>query len=169
MAAIAQPLTLEEFHTRYAGEKPYYEYWFGEAVQKSVGTWFHSILQGILVGLLRKAGYKAATELELRIDPEWEPVADVAGSLKSITTRYPTEPLDVVVEVLSPEDRMSRVIAKCQNYARIGISQIFVLDPEARLGWQWGHNTLEPITSLTLNNGSVIDLTKVWQTLESEA
>ena len=47
MATGVQTLTLEEFRRRYAGRKPYYEYWFGEAVQKTAGTWLHSVLQAI--------------------------------------------------------------------------------------------------------------------------
>jgi len=168
MATAVQPLTLEEFHRRYAGRKPYYEYWFGEAVQKTGGTWLHAVLQAVIGERLRAAGYKAGIELELRIDPQWEPVPDVAGTLRSITGPYPTEAVDVVVEILSPDDRMSYVIAKCQNYARVGIQQIFVLDPEAKLGWQWVNGSLEGISDLKLNNGSAISLGEVWQRLERE-
>lgn len=121
MATAIHLLTLEDFHHRYAGQKPYYEYWFGEAIQKTVGTRLHGVLQRIIAELLLCAGYKTSTELELRIDPQWEPVPDVAGSLKSIHGRYPTEPVDVVVEILSPGDPMSRLIEKCRNYIRIGI------------------------------------------------
>jgi len=37
-AAAEKKLSLEEFHARYDGEKPYYGYWDGEAVQKSMPT-----------------------------------------------------------------------------------------------------------------------------------
>ena len=168
MATAARPLTLEEFRARYAGEKPSYEYWFGEAIQKSMGTWLHSLLQALIAELLRRAGYKAATELELRIDPQWEPVADVVGSLKSIASRYPTEPVDIVVEILSPEDRMSHVMSKCRHYARIGIPQIFVLDPEERVAWRWDSGNLETVSEFNLGNGSTIFLAEVWRRLEEE-
>lgn len=167
MATAAHPLTLEEFHARYAGQKPSYEYWFGEAIQKSMGTWLHSLLQSLIAELLRRVGYKAGTEVELRIDREWEPVADVAGSLKSVTGRYPTDPVDVVVEILSPEDRMSHVMRKCRHYARIGIPQIFVLDPEERVAWRWDSGSLERVSELNLSNGSSICLAEVWQQLEA--
>ena len=169
MATGVQTLTLEEFRRRYAGRKPYYEYWFGEAVQKTAGTWLHSVLQAIAAELLRAAGYEAATELELKIDPQWAPVPDVVGSLKSIAGPYPTEAVDVVIEIFSPDDRMSYVIAKCQNYARIGVPQVFVLDPEAKLGWQWVNGSLESMSDLKLNNGSVIALNEVWRRLGRDA
>ena len=166
MAAAPQLLSLEEFRARYAQEKPYYEYWFGEAVQKTTPTWLHSILQSILGELLRRAGYRAGSELELRIDPNWQPVPDIAGTLKTIREPYPTEPIEVVIEILSPDDRMSYILNKCRHYSRIGIPQIFVFDPESRQAWQWTNNSLEAISQMRLGNGSVIELSSVWQQLD---
>ncbi len=55
MTTSAAPLlTLAEFHARYDGEKPYYELWNGEAIQKSVPIWLHNLLERILAELLRK-------------------------------------------------------------------------------------------------------------------
>ena len=82
MATVTQPLTLEEFHARYRQQKPYFEYWFGEPIQKTRSTWLHAVLQGIMGEALRRAGYKSGFEVELRIDPEWEPVPDVIATLK---------------------------------------------------------------------------------------
>ena len=79
--ATARPnlLSIDEFRYRYAEEKPYYEYWFGEAVQKAAPTVFHALLVSILLSALKQAGYKTGPELELRIDPDWQPKADVAA------------------------------------------------------------------------------------------
>jgi Uma2 family endonuclease len=120
MATASKALTKEEFRSLYAGRKPHFEYWFGEAVQKSMPTWLRSVLQRILGGLLVKAGYKSGSEAELRIDPDWEPVPDVIGTTHTITGPYPTEPVEVVIEILSPEDPMSRMLEKCSHYSRIG-------------------------------------------------
>src|ERR1700760_241788 len=103
MATVTQSLSLEEFRSRYRQQKPHFEYWFGEPVQKTMPTWLHAVLQGILCEVLRRAGYKSGSEVELRIDPRWEPVPDVIATLRPIKD-YPTEPIEVVVEILSPED-----------------------------------------------------------------
>jgi len=42
-------LSPEEFRSRFAGEKPYFEYWDGEAVQKTAPTRLHSLIQEIRV------------------------------------------------------------------------------------------------------------------------
>ncbi len=170
MAAGTQLLTLEEFRLRYADEKPYFEYWFGEAIQKAVPTTVHSLLQKILMYILDQAGYRSAAEVELRIDPDWQPKPDVLASLSPLERPYPTKPVEVVIEVLSPTDAMSFVHEKCQNYARLGFEKIFVLDPEFRKGWEWSRETqnLERIDALWLTNGKSIELAEVWQKLNKE-
>jgi Uma2 family endonuclease len=170
MAAGTQLLTLEEFRLRYANEKPYFEYWFGEAIQKAGATTSHGVLQALLCRFLEQAGYRVAPEIELRIDPNWQPVPDLLASLSRLESPYPTKPVELVVEILSPTDAMSLVHDKCQNYQRLGFQQIFVLDPESRKGWEWSREmqNLERINALRLTNGSSIGLTEVWQELDKE-
>ena len=60
-------LSPEEFHARYSGEKPYFEYWNGEAVQKTSPTRLHSLIQEILVRLLDTMGYDAGISKSIRL------------------------------------------------------------------------------------------------------
>jgi Uma2 family endonuclease len=168
MATVTQPLSLEEFRSRYRQQKPYYEYWFGEPIQKPMPTWLHAVLQGIMREALRRAGYKSGTEVELLIDPQWAPVPDVIATLKSITD-YPTGPIEIGVEILSPDDKLIHVIKKCHQYERIGTEQIFVLDPVGKSAWQWKSGGLDAITQLSLPNGAVVALEEIWQQLEEQA
>ena len=89
MATTADRLTIADFERLYGAQKPHYEYWFGEAVQKTMPAWLHSLLQGIIVMLLKEAGYKAGSELTLKIRPDFEPVPDVAATAGRIEGRYP--------------------------------------------------------------------------------
>jgi len=169
MAAATTLLTLDEYHRCYATENGY-EYWFGEAVRKSVPTLLHSILQIILGEFLYRMGYVSASELDLRIDPNWEPRPDVCAMLTP-QHPYPTRPVAVVAEILSPDDPMSKVFEKCRRYKHIGIGQVFVFDPEAHVGWEWSSATenLERIHILELGNGSKMDLAEVWNELAVRA
>jgi Uma2 family endonuclease len=129
-------LSLDTFHARYADEKPWFEYWDGEAVQKSMPTRLHSLIQKILVKLLDALGYDSGQEITLKLDPNYEPVPDVIAAEGHIGDPYPTEPFEVVIEILSPEspkDSFSRVLRKCHLYANWGIRQVVVIDPKARL------------------------------------
>ncbi len=115
-------------------------------------TVLHALLVKILLLALDRAGYESGSELELRVVEDWQPKADVAGWTE-IDGPYPTKPVDVVVEVLSPEDRMQRVIAKCRQYNRIGVRSIFVMDPESHDAWQWREDNLERIAAMRLPSG----------------
>ncbi|MGA8028099.1 MAG: Uma2 family endonuclease [Bryobacteraceae bacterium] len=170
MATANKTLSLEEFRTHYGGRKPHFEYWFGEAVQKPMPTWLHAVLQGILIEFLKRAGYKAGSELELRIDPDWRPVPDVAGLSESPETSYPTRPVDIVIEVLSPDDDLGRVTEKCRQYARIGILKIFLADPVERKAWEWKRSTQqrELVDVFALPNGRSIALADVWDELAKQ-
>jgi Uma2 family endonuclease len=133
-------LSLDTFHARYADEKHWFEYWDGEAVQKSMPTRLHSLIQKILVKLLDALGYDSGQEITLKLDPNYEPVPDVIAAEGHIGDPYPTEPFEVVIEILSPEspkDSFSRVLRKCHLYANWGIRQVVVIDPKARLIWSF--------------------------------
>ena len=172
MASITASLTLQEYHARYASQSGC-EYWFGEVVRKAVPTWLHSILQVVLSEVFTLAGYTAGSELELRIDPEWEPRPDVAASLH-VEHPYPTRPVDIVAEVLSTDDRMLQVLEKCEHYERIGIPRIFVFDPESKKAWEWDpkRQNLDRIGDgvIYLDNGARIDLDKeIWTEMSRRA
>src|ERR1022692_16424 len=132
-AVEERKLSPEEFRARFAGEKPYFEYWNGEAVQKSMPTRLHSLIQEILVRRLGAMGYDAGQEITLKVDPAYEPIPDVIAAEGSIGDPYPTETFEVAIEILSPEDPFSRVLRKCLLYEKWGIRQVVVVDPKARL------------------------------------
>jgi Uma2 family endonuclease len=161
-------LTLEQFRSLEAqSEGPRLEYWYGTAIAKPMPTWLHSALQRILADLFEAAGYNAAVELELRIDSEWQPKPDVAAALL-MEEPYPTRPIEIVAEVLSPEDEPGRVLAKCRQYQRIGVGQIFVFDPQQRTArtWNASQDALVEIDRMQLGNGTVLLISGVWVALD---
>jgi Uma2 family endonuclease len=167
MSAITS-LSLEQFRSLEAeAEGPRLEYWFGTAIPKTMPTWLHSALQRILADLFEGAGYNSAVELELRIASDWQPKPDVAAALL-VEEPYPTRPIEIVAEVLSPEDEPGRVLAKCRQYQRIGIGQIYVFDPQQRTAriWDAAKDELEDIDRMELGNGTVLLVSGVWSMLD---
>jgi Uma2 family endonuclease len=65
---------------------------------------------------------------------------------------YSPAPPEVVVEVLSPDDRPGRVAAKVQEYLNVGVTVVIVLDPEDELAFVYRPNQqpLELTASETL-------------------
>jgi Uma2 family endonuclease len=137
MSVAAQKLTRDAFREMYAHRKPYYELLDGAAAKKSLPTRLHSILQFILSVMLKELGFKSRPELTLAIDETWEPTPDVCGILGPEEDPYPTHAVAVAIEVLSPDDRFTRVIQKCRQYAAWGIQDILVYDPVSRDVWYW--------------------------------
>jgi len=137
MSAIAEKLSPELFREMYAHRKPYFELLAGEAVQKALPTKLHSILQFVLAVMLKELGFKSRPELTLAIDESWEPTPDVCGIIGPEEDPYPTRAIAVAIEVLSPDDRFTRVIQKCRKYADWGVRDILVFDPAGREAWCW--------------------------------
>lgn len=141
MNAIAEKLGVEQFRRKYAGSKPNFELLAGEAIQKNVPTKAHAVLQFLLCVMLRELGFKSLPELTLAIDDSWEPTPDVCGVLGTVEDPYPTHAVAVAIEILSPDDRFTRVIQKCRRYAEWGVPDILVFDPTGREAWNWDAET----------------------------
>ena len=148
MATALNTLTVSQFDAQYSQAKPYYEFWRGEAIQKSMPNWIHGLLQRILMQLLCDAGFEAASEVKLKIDINLQLVPDVIATKGPIQEPYPTAPVDIVVEILSDDDSMSRVLAKCRAYQQWGFREIYVIDPGPRLTFRWSEHRLEQVDSI---------------------
>ena len=163
MQAVAETnLSLAEFYLRYGGEKPYFEYWDGEAVQKSAPTRLHGLIEELLVRLLRALGFDSGNEITIKLDPAYEPIPDVIAAEGQIGNPYPTEPFEVVIEVLSPQDPFARVLRKCRLYEKWGIRQIIVVDPQERLIWSFENGSARETDIVARRGDSVITAQELW-------
>ena len=50
---------------------------------------------------------------------------------------YPIEPVHLCIEILSPGDRMSEMLAKCEDYHAWGVEATWIVDPESRQAWEY--------------------------------
>ncbi|MBV8114592.1 MAG: Uma2 family endonuclease [Silvibacterium sp.] len=55
-----------------------------------------------------------------------------------------TQPPIAVFEVLSPEDTMTRMMRKLNDYSAMGIPQIWVIDPKGPRSWRFENGQLNP-------------------------
>ncbi|MDQ2840318.1 MAG: hypothetical protein M3Y72_04615 [Acidobacteriota bacterium] len=78
-------------------------------------TWVHGLLQHKIMDLLNEAGLISALEVELRIEPDAHPKPDVVATTKLPNGPYPTEGLDVVVEIISEDNGYQRVKRIAEN------------------------------------------------------
>ena len=134
MVAIEEYLSLND--------KPYREYRDGVLYPKPMPTWSHGVIQSVLAAILRRLGLKAGTEISVRIPGGKVLIPDVIAA-RRIQEPYPTEPVLLCCEILSPEDCLGTMFAKCDEYHAWGVPFCWVIDPVKRTAWEY-HSDGEP-------------------------
>ncbi len=140
MSSVAL-VSVDEYLRR--SEKPYCEYIDGVLHTKPMPTGFHGLIQAAMITLLRRQHIKAATEVTVRISPTKYLIPDVIAA-PAIPNDYPTEPVLLCVEILSPSDRLGAILAKCELYHEWGVPFCWVIDPDKQTAWQY-HAGGEPL------------------------
>jgi Uma2 family endonuclease len=164
MATTAGSLTIAEFIEKYSRAERAYEYWHGEVIPKAMPTWIHAFLQSLIIKLLFEIGYKPGPEVDLRIDPDVIPRPDIIATRGKMEHPYPTKAVEVVVEILSPDDRMSYLLEKCRSYEAWGFEYIYVVDPDSRQVFRWTARGLETVEQLVS-----IPVAQIWSALDEAA
>jgi len=116
--------------------EPACEYIDGVLRPKSMGTKKHALLQHRLCKAIERQGYQALPEITVRVAQTRYLIPDVAVD-REIEDPYPTKPVPLVIEVLSPEDRLGAALAKCEEYHQWGVPVCWVIDPERQTAWEY--------------------------------
>lgn len=124
-------------------DKPYREYRDGVLYPKAIPTKLHSVIQWLLLRVFENQGVEAFPELTLCISPTRYLIPDVAVA-DDFPGPYPTEAVRLCWEILSPEDRLGTMLAKCEEYHAWGVPFCWVIDPVKRAAWEY-HSGGEPI------------------------
>ena len=154
-----------EEYLRYS-EKPNCEYKDGVLYPKAMPAKYHSIIQRVLMTLLLKQGVEAYPELTVRIAPARYLVPDIAVA-GDFPGPYPTEPVLLCCEILSPEDRLGAMLGKCEEYHAWGVPFCWVIDPVKRTAWEY-HSAAEPVrVAATLRAGELsVNLEELFSALD---
>jgi Uma2 family endonuclease len=101
---------------------------------------------GLYIRQIRR-GFVVANDagLILERDPDTVRGPDVAvytlvKKYEDLPTRYPEEMPPLVVEVLSPSDRTSRMMRRLNRFLDKGIALVWLVDPESRNVTIWWRN-----------------------------
>lgn len=144
--------------------EPDAEYLDGQIEVRPMGEFDHADWQQAIVSFLlanKSWNIRALPELRVRISESRYRVPDVtvldrSQPIEQIVTRAPL----AVFEVLSPEDRVLRMQSKLEDYAAMGVGQIWVLHPESGQFQQFSSGGLTPATRLEIQ-GIAADLSGV--------
>lgn len=124
--------------------EPDCDYVDGEIEERNLGEQHHAFVQtaiAVIFSVNRKAwGFRSLTELRLQVSATRFRVPDICviPSSEPIVP-IPTTPPAVCIEVLSPEDRLHRVVKRVQDYRTMGVENIWIIDPQTRECWTIDH------------------------------
>lgn len=130
--SIATSIPVEEYlRTSYS---PDMEYVDGELVEINVGECGHSLVQRNVVTAftVKYPSVFAVPEIRSRVLATRYRLPDVAVVLKPPRGRVLEEAPFIVIEILSEDDRLGRVIDKLHEYATKGVPNIWVFDPRPK-------------------------------------
>ncbi len=168
--ATQVPVTVNEYlHTSYSPDCDYID---GELQERNLGELDHAEVQSALVHWFRNHAkewnIRAFTELRMQITPTRFRVADVCliprdERAEQVLQRPPI----AVIEVLSPEDRISRYQQRFADYRQMGIANIWVVDPRTRRGYDCSATSwIETMFFKVENSPISVDLSVIFAELE---
>jgi len=133
------------------------EYVEGELVERGMPTYLHARIQAILGALFemrRREGTPlfVASELRLAIDPNHRyRIPDICV----FAGPEPTEPVPttsplIVIEIVSPDDRVGETLKKFEEYRLWGVEYIWLIDPVEKKFYSYDSTGLHPVPTLEL-------------------
>jgi Uma2 family endonuclease len=116
--------------------RPDCDYIDGHIEERNLGEWDHGRVQ-LKAGAYFLVHQKewntyASTEQRIEVRSGRFRVPDVCVTLGNPHEKVLTRPPFLCIEILSPEDRMSRVEQRIADYIAMGVPYVWVLDPETR-------------------------------------
>lgn len=153
--------SVEEYlNTTYEPDMAYVD---GVLVDRNEGELQHSLVQGNVIFALRERypGVKILPGVTTRVTETRYRLPDVAVTLSVPEGRFITEAPYVAIEILSDEDRASRFLEKLQDYAAMGVPNIWVFELGLKQMFVYHAKSLNQVEGDTISTGEPrIELTR---------
>lgn len=116
--------------------RPDCDYVDGEVVERNMGERDHNRLQKALLFFFgpreKQWGVEVLQEQRVEVSPSRFRVPDLCMVFGEFKEQVLREPPFLCIEILSPEDRWSRVQQRLEDYIRMGVPNVWVLDPATK-------------------------------------
>lgn len=138
MSALPALVSVEEYlRTVY---EPDCDYVDGVVLERNVGERDHADWQLEIAAYLRERRKQwniyVAIEARVQVSRTRYRVPDICVFLEPRPDEQIfTHPPFLCIEILSPEDRMSRMQVKIDDYLSFGVPYVWVIDPQTHKGW----------------------------------
>ena len=156
MAATA--VTIEEYlSTPYRPDRDYVD---GEVQKRNLGEFDHARLQGEIYAYFharrKQWGVYPVIEQRLQVSASRFRVLDVCVIIGTAPGQIFRTPPFICIEILSPEDRMSRVNERIADYLQFGVPYVWILDPQTRKAWRCTLGAMTEVQELRTENPAMV-------------
>jgi Uma2 family endonuclease len=138
MATTAAQISLDTYLT--TSYEPDVDYVDGVLEDRNVGEYDHNVVQQAIMIWFYLHGkewrIRSIQQQRTKVASTKVRIPDVCVFSRDVPIEQVfTRPQLIAIEVLSPEDRHSRIEARMNNFRSFGVPNLWVVDPETRSGW----------------------------------
>jgi Uma2 family endonuclease len=168
--ATAQISLEEYFHTSYHPDCDYVD---GEVQERNFGGFDHAATQACVGSWFFQHRHDwhlhVLPEMRIRVSATRVRIADLCLIERGDSIeQVPTKPPLAVIEILSPEDRISRYNDRLGDYRRMGIQNVWVIDPANRIGYDCSTAAWLPVEEFRVAGTPVhFPLANLWSELDA--
>ena len=105
-------------------------------MERSLPTYLHGKVKGLFFAAFLGQD-SPCVETRMKVRTGLYLIPDVAVFYPQEPEQVPETPPLVVIEVLSPDDRMTAVLEKLEEYRGWGVRHVWLVDPHARRMYAW--------------------------------
>jgi len=172
MVASATLIPIAEYlSTAYQPDRDFVE---GQVEERNVGEFEHGRIQGLLAAWFvnheREWAIVTVTEQRMRVGPNRIRIPDVCLLRASAPREKVTQTAPLLcIEILSPEDRLSRTLQVMEDYLAMGLEHLWIVDPIERTAYTFTAAGLlhAPGPRLTIPDSSIyINLPELFSSLD---
>jgi Uma2 family endonuclease len=135
MAATVHIPLREYLDTTYRPDREYVD---GEIRERNVGKYEHARMQALLAAWFNQHekawGAQVVTVQRVRVSQTRIRIPDVALLGLGAQPDVIVEPPILVIEILSPDDSYSDTQERAQDYQKMGVGTVWIIDPKTRTG-----------------------------------
>jgi len=168
--ATLQTSLAEYLRTSYHPDRDYVD---GEVQERNLGEFDHGAIQVFLSAWFfqhrQEWDLHVVAETRVRVATERVRIPDVClVSRKQPIEQVITTPPLAVIEILSPEDRISRYNERLADYRQMGIPNVWVIDPANRVGYDCSTTAWLPVEGFRVAGSPIfLRLSDLWSELEA--
>lgn len=160
MTASTQISVEEYLKTAYRPDRDYVD---GVVEERNLGELDHSWIQGKLVSFFmnrfRETGVGALPEWRFQVKSTRFRIPDVVVTRGKPDEQILTKPPLLCIEILSPEDTVSKTNKRIQEYLEFGVPVVWLVDPAEKTVWIYRPNGMEQATGDSIKlDGTPIEI-----------